>query len=203
MKHTAMKFNQQTVGNIGLFYACYQLSRFGWNVMPTARNARGVDILIYSQDASRKLSIQVKTLSRRVPVPFGSKLDHLFADYVVICRRVAEEVPECFILTPEEIRRLIHRGDKDGKVSYWLQPREYESEEFREKWERIGWGLETTQNAVSSRLTRPLRPPESVPGEYPYGGSTGKVIIFSHVQARQDEGADCVSQVLARRNGRY
>jgi hypothetical protein len=24
--------NQQTVGNIGLFYVCYRLSRMGWNV---------------------------------------------------------------------------------------------------------------------------------------------------------------------------
>jgi hypothetical protein len=45
--------NQQTVGNIGLFYVCYRLSRMGWNVMPTARNAKGIDILVYSQDASQ------------------------------------------------------------------------------------------------------------------------------------------------------
>ncbi len=29
----------QVVGNVGLFYVCYKLSRLGWNVMPTARNA--------------------------------------------------------------------------------------------------------------------------------------------------------------------
>lgn len=34
----------QITGNIGLFYACYELSRKGWNVMPTSRNARGIDI---------------------------------------------------------------------------------------------------------------------------------------------------------------
>jgi hypothetical protein len=37
----------QAVGNVGLYYVCYRLSCLGWNVMPTARNARGVDILIY------------------------------------------------------------------------------------------------------------------------------------------------------------
>jgi len=80
-----MPLNQQIVGNIGLFYICYRLSRLGWNVMPTTRNAKGIDILIYSQDASRTRTIQVKTLSRRNPVPLGSKLDNLLADYVVIC----------------------------------------------------------------------------------------------------------------------
>ncbi|HEY3245397.1 MAG TPA: hypothetical protein VGM03_18805 [Phycisphaerae bacterium] len=134
--------NQQTVGNIGLFYVCYRLSRLGWNVMPTARNARGVDILIYSQNASRKLSIQVKTLSKAAPVPLGNHLDHLFADFVVVCRRVASESPECFVLTPDEIRRLAHRGEKNGKFSFWLQPRDYATDEFRdEKLERIGSGL--------------------------------------------------------------
>ena len=31
----------QVVGNIGMYYAAYRLSQQGWNVMPTARNARG------------------------------------------------------------------------------------------------------------------------------------------------------------------
>ena len=136
-----MKLDQQTVGNIGLFYVCYRLSRRGWNVMPTARNAKGVDILVYSQDASRKLSIQVKALSHRSPVPLGATLNHLFADYVVICRKVTEENPECFVLTPDEVREVVHRGEKDGRISYWLQPREYETERFREKWDRIGSGV--------------------------------------------------------------
>jgi hypothetical protein len=131
-----------TVGNIGLFYVCYRLSRFGWNVMPTTRNAKGIDILIYSQDVPpRTLTIQVKTLSRRSPVPLSNKLDHLFANFVVICRHVIRETPECFVLTPEQVRRLAHRGEKDDKVSFWLQPRAYEVEEFRERWDRIGSGL--------------------------------------------------------------
>ncbi|MGH7137422.1 MAG: hypothetical protein ACREHD_16890 [Pirellulales bacterium] len=133
--------SQQTVGNVGLFYVCYRLSRFGWNVMPTARNARGVDIVIYSQDSTRKHTIQVKTLSKGSPVPLGGKLDHLFADFVVVCRHVIREIPECFVITPAEIRETVHRGEKNGKVSYWLQPREYAKEEFREKWDRIGYGL--------------------------------------------------------------
>jgi hypothetical protein len=133
--------NQQTVGNIGLFYVCYRLSRLSWNVMPTARNAKGVDIVIYSQDAARKLTIQVKTLSRANPVPLSNNLEHLFADFVVVCRHAIRETPECFVLTPEEVRRLAHRGEKNGKVSYWLQPRDYATDEFREKWDRIGNGV--------------------------------------------------------------
>ena len=38
-----IKLNPQVVGNVGLYYVCYKLSLQGWNVMPTARNARGID----------------------------------------------------------------------------------------------------------------------------------------------------------------
>jgi hypothetical protein len=154
--------NQQTIGNIGLFYVCYRLSRVGWNVMPTARNAKGVDILIYSQDASRTATIQVKTLSKAYPVPMSNKLDHLFADFVIVCRHILRETPECFVLTPAEVRRLVHRSEKDGKQSFWLQPRDYDSDEFREKWERIGFGHSAPP--VASKLLaaaaslQPLRP---------------------------------------------
>lgn len=57
----------QLTGNVGLYYCCYRLSLMGWNVMPTARNARGVDIIAYSRDASRFVGVQVKALSKRKP----------------------------------------------------------------------------------------------------------------------------------------
>src|SRR6478672_10702373 len=97
---TASPRNNQIVGNVGLYFVCYQLSRRGWNVMPTTRNARGIDILLYSQDAERKLSIQVKSLSKKNPVPLGTKLDGLLGDFFIICRDVSADVPECFVLTP-------------------------------------------------------------------------------------------------------
>ena len=137
--------NNQVVGNVGLFYVCYRLSRYGWNVMPTARNAKGIDILIYSQDATRTRTIQVKALSQRNPVPLGGKLDGLLGDFFVICRNLADDnTPECYVLTPAEISSLAHRGEKDGKISYWLQPRQYATPEFEDKWDRIGKGSITT-----------------------------------------------------------
>ncbi len=53
-----MTLNPQITGNVGLYYCCYKLSLLGWNVMPTARNARGVDLIAYSADASRFLGIR-------------------------------------------------------------------------------------------------------------------------------------------------
>ncbi len=123
-----------------MYYVCYRLSLFGWNVMPTSRNAKGVDILAFSQDASRKISIQVKTLSKRNPVPLGINLDHLIADYVIVCVRNYPNEPLCYVMLPDEVKQLAHRGEKNGRVSYWLQPPTYDTEAYKEQWPRIGHG---------------------------------------------------------------
>lgn len=63
------------------------------------------------------------------------------ADYLVVCRKVIEDNPECFILTQEEVKELANRNEKDGRVSYWLELRDYETQQFRESWNRIGSGV--------------------------------------------------------------
>jgi hypothetical protein len=68
------------VGNIGMYYAAYRLSQQCWNVMPTGRNARGVDPLIYGVNAHIYNGIQVTALSKRSPVPLGRTLDGFIGD---------------------------------------------------------------------------------------------------------------------------
>ena len=34
----------------------------------------------------------------------------------------------CFIMKPDEARRLAHRGEKEGRVSYGLQPNQYDTD---------------------------------------------------------------------------
>lgn len=135
-----MLLDPQVTGNAGLYYTCYHLSLLGWNVMPTARNARGVDIIAYSQDATRKLAIQVKALSKRNPVPLGTSLEKVMGDFWVVVNKVTSSAPSAFIMLPTEVRELAHRGEKESRVSFWLQPTSYDQERFKEKWERIGHG---------------------------------------------------------------
>jgi hypothetical protein len=94
----------QLTGNVGLYYSCYRLSLLGGNVMPTARNARGVDIIAYSSDASRFVGVQVKALSKRSPVPLGTSLDKIMGDFWVIVNRIGSRSPSAFILLPSEVR---------------------------------------------------------------------------------------------------
>ena len=130
----------QITGNAGLYYCCYHLTLLGWNVMPTARNARGVDIIAYSRDASKFVGVQVKALSKRNPVPLGNNLEKCMGDFWVIVNKVTTTAPSAFIMLPSEVQSLAHRGEKDGRVSYWLQPNSYDRPEFHEAWSRIGRG---------------------------------------------------------------
>ena len=137
MKHETRKLNKQTIGNIGLYYSCYELSKRGWNVLPTSRNAKGIDILIYNQDGTKTHSIQVKALSKRNPVPFG-KNPYIIADYYIICRKVLEDKPEVYIATKRQINKNMSTSSKDGEISYWLETKDYEG--FADRWEIIGKG---------------------------------------------------------------
>ncbi len=130
----------QIVGNIGLFYASYRLSRLGWNAMPTTRNARGIDVICFSMDGKRIVTIQVKSLSKLNPVPLGNDLGKIMGDYWIIVAAANSDRPQCFVLKPDEVRDAAHRREKNGKVSFWLQPKQYATDVFRERWDRIGHG---------------------------------------------------------------
>jgi hypothetical protein len=132
-----MKASTQIVGNSGLYLACYELSQRGWNVMPTARNARGVDIIAYDADATSFWGLQVKALSKKAPVPLGLSLEKVMGDFWIVINNLASE-PQAYILTPDEVKKRAHRGEKDGRVSFWLQPKYYAVDEFKDAWERIG-----------------------------------------------------------------
>lgn len=119
------KSDAQITGNIGLYWVCYQLSRMGWNAMPTARNARGVDVIAYNSDCSRMVAIQVKTLSKRNPVPLGSILDKIMGDLWIIVNRVATDI-QTYVLLPQEVKDKARQTvNGSGTVSYWLEPPQY------------------------------------------------------------------------------
>jgi hypothetical protein len=130
--------NRQVVGNIGMYFAAYQLSLRGWNVMPTSRNARGIDLLAYDSDADHYLGIQIKALSGIGAVPLGKSLDNLLGEWWIVVSAVAT-TPECYVLTPAEVRTLAVR-DKNGDQAYWLPRKQYATDEFHEAWDRIGRG---------------------------------------------------------------
>ena len=125
---------KQITGNIALYYTCYKLSERGWNVLPTSRNAKGVDIIAYSEDGERMISIQVKGFSRRDVPSFGKQKPKIMGDFWVIVTRLASGEPETFILRRDEVEDSILKM-KDG--SHWLDRKVYKCEDYKERWEII------------------------------------------------------------------
>mgnify|MGYP001585567286 FL=1 len=116
-----MKLDAQIVGNVGIYFTCFCRSLLGWNAMPTARNSRGIDIVAYKRNGSGYLGVQVKTLSKRNPVQFGTSLYKVMGGFWIIVSDILAD-PAVFILRPDEVRERAHRGEQDGRVTFWLQP---------------------------------------------------------------------------------
>jgi hypothetical protein len=108
--------------------------------MPTARNARGVDIIAYSYDASRYIGIQVKALSKRAAVPLGTSLDKVIGDFWIVIDKVSTQTPSTVILLPSEVRQHATRNEKGAQASYWLEPAVYEQTLYKDASDRIGGG---------------------------------------------------------------
>ena len=129
----------QLTGNAGLYHVAREMSRRGWHVMPTVRNAKGADLYAASSDETRVLPIQSKALSKRHPVPLGGSLDNLCSQWWIITINANSDLPTCFVLTLDEVKASAHRGENaSGKVSYWLQPPSYDQLEYRDAWHRLG-----------------------------------------------------------------
>ena len=72
--------------------------------------------------------------------------------WITVSKAVAES-PLTYLLTPSEVRAHAHRGEKDGRVTYWLQPRSYEQSQFKDAWNRIGHGgLEAESSAAGAGI---------------------------------------------------
>jgi hypothetical protein len=128
------------VENIGRYFVAYRLSLLGWNVLPATQNAPGIDLLASDADSDRRLNIQIKSLLKRDYVPLGNSLDQIAGDWWIVVTKAISNEPQCFIMKPDEVRRLAHRGENDGRNLFWLHPRQYDVTEFREAWGRIGRG---------------------------------------------------------------
>lgn len=138
-----IKFHdKQRTGNVGLFYICYKLARRGWNVLPTIKNARAVDIIAYNELGDKTISIQAKGYTNTESVGSFSDKEKIIADYYVVANHVYEN-PDTYILT----RREVIENLTENKNGFWLEKSRKTSEkyymkpEFLESWEKIGYGF--------------------------------------------------------------
>jgi hypothetical protein len=133
------KLPQRLVHDAGVFYVCHRLSQMGWYAQPSMRYAKGPNVVVIdSEDGERTWRVKVRSLSKRAPVPLG-KDPRIDADWVVVCTRARTDSPKCYVMASAEVSELANR-DKRGD-SYWLEPPQYDTQKFAERWDRIGDGL--------------------------------------------------------------
>lgn len=129
---TSTKRSNQITGNVGMYFACYHLSRLGLNVLPTSRNAKGADIVAYTPDQTRFLTFQVKTMSKLSNIDLGKSLDDIRSDWWIIVTN-AYDLPTAYILTPNELKATAKVYDE----RHWAQGTKFDTEATRNAWGRI------------------------------------------------------------------
>src|SRR5215210_1688229 len=77
-----------------------------------------------AQSGGFRIESKIRSLSKRDPVPLG-KDPNIDADWVVVCTRVREDSPRCYVLTSGEVSKLANR-DKRGP-NHWLEQRDYDT----------------------------------------------------------------------------
>lgn len=116
--------------------------------MPTARNAKGVDVIGYD-NAGNAFTVQVKTLTKRNAIPLSGNGSHLMADYFIVV--VLEgKMQGAYVWTREEMRKAnISTFDgKNDKKQLWFEAKNWTKETgARDAWDKIR----------PSQMTRPTK----------------------------------------------
>ena len=105
--------SSQATGNAAMHYVAWQLSKRGWNVMPTTRNAKGSDLYCANDAETVIFGVQSKGLSKRDPVGLGTKLGNLRSDWWIITINAKTDTPTCFILRRQEVVDLCSQSDPE------------------------------------------------------------------------------------------
>ncbi|ESX90984.1 MULTISPECIES: hypothetical protein [unclassified Mesorhizobium] len=146
-----MSNDKQVTGNIGVYYVAWQLSRIGWNVMLTVRNAKGADMFAVSEDENTQHPIQVKAHAAKPQDTFlGLQPEKHVTRWWMFVAFARSAEPVCYVVSLDEVRVRMGRdpGTRSGKTelerSFWLDRRYYtpgsdrEMIEARNAWHRLG-----------------------------------------------------------------
>lgn len=133
-----MKTNTQVTGNVGMYYVSYRLSALGYNVLATARNAKGIDLVVYNEAASKMVGVQVKCLAKKnnaIPLGKHENLDHLIGDVWTVVVLNGDERPNTYVLTLNQIKAGAHMQERDS--SWWVSYKNFAKPEYLEHWDLV------------------------------------------------------------------
>jgi len=131
-----MVLKTQLTGMCGVYLVAAELSKRGFIVSPTSRNAKGADILVTDQKCKHAYSIQVKTNART----FGFWLLNKEAKelkspshfYVFVNLRTNGEIE--YYIVPSYIVAKKTREEKTKKGSIWYSFSLQDAKKYKNKW---------------------------------------------------------------------
>jgi hypothetical protein len=140
------------VGVAGEYFVAAELSVRGYLASVTLRNSRGIDIIASNSDASRSVSIQVKTSKKGAPRwVLTKKAETFFADnhfYVFTQLYDIGKLPDFYIVPSKTVadycskthREWLAGKKKDGSSRKDSSIRVFEDREgvYREAWDSMG-----------------------------------------------------------------
>ena len=115
------KLEPTLVGVAGEYYVAAELSARGYIASITLRNSRGIDIIASNADASKTVSIQVKTNSGGKPVwMLSEKAEHFVAKdhmYVFVILKELGVRPDYYIVPSARVAAFALAAQRDGGAS--------------------------------------------------------------------------------------
>jgi hypothetical protein len=132
------RIEKSLIGNAGVYHIASQLSLRRLIVLPTIRNAPGIDLVAVRPDGSWNANIQVKSSQDRVNFwPVGSK----YADfkgannyYAFVRYAIKERAFEVFFVHADQVVEDVTRTTKEGRergckdwAPCWALPKDQES----------------------------------------------------------------------------
>ena len=138
-----MATSRQRGGIRGVYLVAAELSRLGYSVAPTARNAAGADLLVFDPDTVRAASIEVKTNARRANFWLVGKRakeycspSHFYVFLNISTPRGGGEVYEYYLVPSEVVaRKTIVEWSSTG--STWYSFTLESAQQYRDAWSQL------------------------------------------------------------------
>jgi len=148
------------IGVAGAHFVAGELSQRGYVATLTARNTKGIDVLVSKLDGSRSVSIQVKTSSAKQRGNYtrswwmGKKDENIFSDYlfyVFVDIKTSNEKPDYYVVKSKVVaeyvkathQKYLAKSGREGKPHPDGELRAFAIEDsdvdkFLNRWDTLG-----------------------------------------------------------------
>jgi len=138
-----MTTDRQRGGMRGVFLVAAELSRLGYSVALTARNAAGADLMVFSEGTAKAHSIEVKTNSKRANFWLVgeralkvSSRSHFYVLVNISSQKDRGELFEFYVVPSGVVARktVVQKRETSTWYSFSLK----HAEPYRDKWSQLG-----------------------------------------------------------------